>query len=77
MLACGCTDLGKVARALLELSAWGVVFLAAAVLLPVGPALGALQFLVRAVQHRRGVVEPAAEPVSLSDFRWERERYDS
>ncbi|MFI1468405.1 hypothetical protein [Streptomyces wuyuanensis] len=77
MLACGCTDLGKVARALLEPSAWGVVFLAAGALLLVGLALGALQFLVRAVRQRRGVVGPAAEPVSLSDFRWERERYDS
>ncbi|MFJ9802352.1 hypothetical protein [Streptomyces wuyuanensis] len=70
-------DLGKVAWALLELASWGAVFLVAEALLLVCLALGALQFLVRAVRSRRGVAEPAAEPVSLSDFRWEGERYDA
>ncbi|MFG2760044.1 hypothetical protein [Streptomyces wuyuanensis] len=70
-------DLGKMAWALLEFGAWGAVFLVAGALLAVCPGLAALQLLVRAVQHRRGVDEPAAEPVSLSDLRRERERHVS
>ncbi|MFD4584005.1 hypothetical protein ACFWOY_03385 [Streptomyces sp. NPDC058423] len=77
MLACGCMDLGKIAWVLLELGAWGVVLLVAGALLVVCLTLGALQLLVWAVvRRRRGVVEPAVEPVSLSDFRWEGERHE-
>ncbi|MFF7713417.1 hypothetical protein [Streptomyces sp. NPDC007988] len=76
MLACGCMDLGRMAWVLLELGAWGVVLLVAGALLVVCLTLGALQLLVRAVRRRRGVVEPAVEPVSLSDFRWEGERHE-
>ncbi|MEU2493197.1 hypothetical protein [Streptomyces sp. NPDC007883] len=76
MLACGCLDLGRMAGVLLELGAWGVMLLVAGALLVVCLTLGALQLLVRAVQSRRGVVEPAVEPVSLSDFGWAGERHE-
>ncbi|MFD7230041.1 hypothetical protein [Streptomyces sp. NPDC059881] len=73
MHACGCMDLGEVAWRLAGQGVLGVLLLAAAAVVLMCLTAGAMALVLRAVGRRRGAVEPAGQPASLGDFRWEEE----
>ncbi|MEJ8659074.1 hypothetical protein [Streptomyces sp. MS1.AVA.4] len=69
-------DLREVAWRLAGQGVLGVLLLAAAAVVLMCLTAGAMALVLRAVRRRRGAVEPAGQPASLGDFRWEEEPED-